>query len=181
MKKISLVLCVVALYAYALPNEIVIIRHAEKPQVGNNLSCKGFNRALALTTVLPKFGNFKQIYVPKVASKEDKTEHLRMLQTASPYAIYNGSDINSDFKKTNHQDVAKALQNDTGDVLVVWPHGNIIGLTEAIGVTNAPKKWHGNDFDTVFVITFENNDVKKPVLNIKQEGINPSEVCQSNF
>ncbi len=37
--------------------KVVIIRHAEKPDDGDNLSCKGFNRSLALTSVL--YNKFK--------------------------------------------------------------------------------------------------------------------------
>ena len=53
MQKFSrgiLIIILVAISAQivALPNQVIIIRHAEKPLIGNELSEKGFERSNAL-------------------------------------------------------------------------------------------------------------------------------------
>jgi hypothetical protein len=54
---------------------VVIIRHGEKPKTGDNLSCQGENRALALAKVLKtKFGRPDFTYVP--AMKPPASEYL---------------------------------------------------------------------------------------------------------
>ena len=66
---------------------VVIIRHAEKPESGDNLSCKGFNRSLQLTTVLyNKFNVPDKIFVSSVGNGKSANQ-LRMLQTITPFAV----------------------------------------------------------------------------------------------
>src|SRR5690242_16693594 len=66
---------------------VVIIRHAEKPDKGDNLSCKGFNRAVQLPAVL--YNKFKvpdKIFVSSVGNGKSANQ-LRMLQTVTPFAV----------------------------------------------------------------------------------------------
>jgi len=51
--------------------KIVIIRHAEKPVKGDNLTCQGLNRALQLPKMLKdKFGIPAYIFVPAIGLGE---------------------------------------------------------------------------------------------------------------
>src|SRR5438067_6361815 len=67
--------------------KVIILRHGEKPDKGDNLSCQGFNRALQLANVLhSKFGMPDHLFVPSL--KEGKSTGVaRMYQTIVPYAI----------------------------------------------------------------------------------------------
>src|SRR5216683_2463627 len=65
---------------------IVLIRHAEKPPKGYNLTCQGLNRSLQLSSLLyTRFGLPVSTYVPTMA-QGDSTKHARMFQTVVPFA-----------------------------------------------------------------------------------------------
>lgn len=161
----------------ATPNEVVIIRHGEKPIPGNNLSCKGLNRSLKLPSVLPEFGKFRQIFVPHLNSKNDTTLQARMFQTATPYAIKYDLNINSNYDKSDFKGVVNAITAESGDILMVWEHQRIPALARAFGASSAPKLWNGKDFDSVWILTFPNNNTKMAQLKISKENIQPSDIC----
>ena len=77
--------------------KIIIIRHGEKPEHGDNLTPQGLNRALQLPDVLIRLiGLPNSIYVPTLDTGVT-TMHARMFQTATPIAIQLNLAINSQF------------------------------------------------------------------------------------
>lgn len=152
---------------------VVIIRHAEKPASGDNLSCQGENRALQLVNVL--YQKFKQpdyTYVP--ALKLDKnTAHSRMFQTVTPLAIKYNLTINSQYNEKDAKRVAKSVFKKTGTVLMVWEHSAIADLARALGV-DKPPKWHAEDFDSIWIVTYANG---RAALAEDREGLSPSANC----
>lgn len=110
--------------------KVVIIRHGEKPENGDNLSCQGENRALQLPAVLYcMFGSPDYTYVPSLGL-DDATKHARMFQTVSPFAIQYNLTINSKYGEKKVADVAKSVQKKTGTVLLVWEHSAIPELID---------------------------------------------------
>ena len=153
--------------------KIILIRHAEKPQEGNNLSCMGLNRALQLADVISnKFGKVNSILVPALNNGKS-TNQARMFQTITPYAVKENMDINTKFNVTNIQDVARTLQNMTGSTLVVWEHNGIEKIVKTLGIAEK-LKWDANDFDSIWIITWENG---APVLTKDAEHIKPGATC----
>jgi hypothetical protein len=154
--------------------KVVIIRHGEKPESGDNLSCQGENRALQLSAIL--FHKFKQpdfTYVPSL--KMDKsTTHSRMMQTVTPFAVKYNLNINSIYDEKDYAGVASSVLKDSGTVLMVWEHSAIPDLASALGVKHPPH-WKDADFDSIWVITYVNG---KAVLTLDSEGINPAAECQ---
>lgn len=154
--------------------KVVIIRHGEKPNDGDNLSCQGQNRALQLPTVLyNKFGRPDQVYVPSLGLGPS-TKHARMFQTVSPFAIKYNLTVNSQFDEKDYQNVATEVLNKTGTVLLVWEHSAIHHLAKKLGVKNSPD-WDDDDFDSIWIITFAEGI---PSLSVDNEGLQPSEDCQ---
>lgn len=152
---------------------IIIIRHGEKPENGDNLSCKGENRALQLPTVLyQKFNKPDYTYVPSL-ELDKSTKHARMFQTVTPFAIKYNLTINSKYDEKDYSTIAKKIHEKTGTVLMVWEHSAIPPLAEELGVKNPPD-WDGNDFDSIWVITYPNG---KAVLSIDKEEITASSEC----
>jgi hypothetical protein len=158
---------------------VYIIRHGEKPAKGNNLSCEGQYRALALAdTLLVRLGGSPNYtYVPKI-NTGDSTSSARMFQTVSPFAIQQNLYINSSYKETDVKSAAKDVLKRRGVVLMVWEHSNIPPLAKALGVKGSEiPKWHGKDFDSIWTIEFTIS--KKGNLKIAsfdttgQEGIVP--------
>lgn len=154
--------------------KVIIIRHGEKPNDGDNLSCQGQNRALQLPTVLyNKFGRPDQTYVPSL-SLGLSTKHARMFQTVSPFAIQYNLTVNSQFDEKDYQNVATEVLNKTGTVLLVWEHSAIHHLAKKLGVKNSPD-WNDDDFDSIWIITFAEGVAS---LSVDNEGLQPSEDCQ---
>lgn len=152
---------------------VLIIRHGEKPQDGESLNCQGENRAHQIPAVLErKFGKIDYIYVPTVVSRGNKTLHARMFQTATPVAVRNHLDINSQFAGTDAQQVAQSVLEKKGTVLLVWNHRAIAKLAQSLGA-NAPV-WPDADFDSILMIRYTQG---KPQLSLEAEGPAPSPEC----
>jgi hypothetical protein len=157
------------------PQKIIIIRHGEKPAEGDNLSCMGQNRALMLSTVLySKFKTVNYIFVPSLKTGKS-THEARMYQTIIPYAVKYNLDINSRNEVGDAVGLAQDIMKRTGTVLVVWEHNNIPMIASALGIKDEKLKWKGDDFDTIWIITFNNG---KASLTRDQEGINPPAECK---
>ena len=170
-------------YAQQLPVDVVlrvvIIRHGEKPDSGNNLSCTGFNRSLALPAVLDTVtGTPDFTYVPTMTTGK-KSKSIRMFQTVTPFAVQKNLTINSKYSETDTSGAAKDVKEKRGMVLMVWEHGNIPGLARCLGVKGS-LSWSGKDFDSIWIIDFKvdsKGKLKKPTMFIEQENINPSTTC----
>jgi len=154
--------------------KVVIIRHGEKPDNGNNLNCQGLNRAIALPKILfTKFGVANEIYIPTV-NTGDKTKSARMFQTITPYAVKYNLDINSSYETGDYKSVAKDVFEQKGTVILCWEHNAIPHLAKALGVQGNIRDWSDNDFDSIWIITYRNGNV---TLTADKEGLNPSNVC----
>ncbi len=154
--------------------KVVIIRHGEKPDNGDNLSCQGENRALQLPAVLyQKFNKPNYTYVPSL-ELDKSTKHARMFQTVTPFAIKYDLKVNSKYDEKDFSTIAKNVLEKTGTVLMVWEHSAIPPLAEELGVKNPPA-WDGKDFDSIWVITYGKG---KAVLSIDKEGITASSDCK---
>ena len=152
---------------------VVIIRHGEKPLSNSNLSCEGQNRALQLPAVLNKrFSKIDYIFVPALGLGES-TSHARMYQTVTPFAIKNKLSINTKFGGKDHEGIVKHILSKSSTVLLVWKHSKIQDIAQYLGVKNPPA-WRGKDFDSIWVISFENG---KASLDINKQGITPLPDC----
>src|SRR6185312_8335799 len=134
---------------------IVLIRHGEKPDDGDNLSCKGVNRSLALPKVLfAKYGQASAIYVPAL-KLGNKTKSARMFQTITPYASKYNISINSSFDEEDYKAIAKEVRKRSGVVVMAWEHNTIPGLARAFGVQGGFLNWGDNDYDSIWAITYK--------------------------
>jgi len=152
---------------------IFIMRHGEKPKDGDNLSCQGLNRALALPNILAnQIGTPDFIYVPELKMAES-TRHARMFQTITPFAIKYNLNINSQFKTDEFSKIRKNIFEKNGKVLLVWSHSEIKKLTKALGVKKVPD-WEDDDFNSLWMIDYKNG---KAQFSIKNLGLQPVENC----
>ena len=153
--------------------KIVFIRHGEKPESGNNLTCKGLNRSLLLPAVIEKkFGTPDFVYVPALVMG-DKTSRARMFETITPMAVKHNLDINSKFDENDYAGIANDIRQKSGTVLVVWEHKAISGILNELGIQDTPK-WKGDDFNTILIVMFHNG---KAILTEDTEGLNPADDC----
>lgn len=155
---------------------VVIIRHGEKPAGKNayNLSCKGMNRALQLQDVLyQKIGKPDYVYVPSLTCYTF-TDHARMFQTVTPFAIKYDLTINSKFGEKAYKKVADDVMQKEGTVLLVWEHSAIQHIAKKLGIEENASPWPDDDFDGIWIIDFKSGT---PLWTCDQEGIVPSEDC----
>jgi hypothetical protein len=153
--------------------KVVIIRHAEKPDDGDDLSCQGFNRSLLLPKVLEqKFDIPAHTYVPALECGKS-TSHSRMFQTVTPFAVKHNLKINSKFGEDEVEKVAEDVLGRTGTVLIVWEHSKIPDLAKALKVAE-PGDWKKHDFDSIWVITFPNGQAK---MKTDSENLAPAAAC----
>lgn len=154
--------------------KVIVIRHAEKPDNGDNLSCKGLNRSLELPGLLKKkIGIPDYIFVPTINTGKN-TSTARMYQTIVPFAVKYNLSVNTKYNVDDTKDLAKDVLKRNGIVLLVWEHDHIDNIVKALGVQNVPK-WPGNDFDSIWIIDFENGTA---TMRKDREGINPSGDCK---
>ena len=161
---------------------IVIIRHGEKPAEGDNLSCAGLNRALALPAVLnelmPSPPNLT--FVPVIGTNDEDTTRVRMLQTVMPYAVQHNLTINSNFMVENTKAFARQLRRLRGTVLVVWEHHSIVEIARDLGIKET-SDWPDADFDSIWTIGFSGGGAKgkakRPVMAKSRQHIRPSAIC----
>jgi len=170
----------------AATQTLVFIRHGEKPDEGlGQLSCQGLNRALALPPVIAKsFGRPDFIYAPDPsASKKDAGElygYVRPLATVEPTAIFFKLPVDTSFGFSDIIDLQAALEKHLSAhrdilILIAWEHKQIEALVKGLldahgGDPAAVPKWHGNDFDSIYVVTISANG-RAATFALKQEGL----------
>jgi hypothetical protein len=153
---------------------IYFLRHGEKPDKGNNLSCQGENRALQLPAVIKKkMGVPDYTFIPTLTSGKATTPS-RMFQTVTPTAVKYNLTLNSSHGEEDSVQMAADLKSRKGIVLVVWEHNAIAPIVRALGVANFDKKWPGDDFDSIWIVTITNGVA---TFSKDKEGLNPSANC----
>lgn len=146
---------------YAMPAEIIIIRHAEKASNNGNLSLRGRERAAALvpyfleTTELNSHGTPVAIYAsipPKPESSQRSIDTVKNLSETIKVPIRETYEAN-DYKKM--VDEIKNNPAFTGKlILICWEHHNIPEIARAFGALQSPGFWPASAFDRTWVITF---------------------------
>lgn len=154
--------------------KLVFIRHAEKPEDGDNLNCQGLNRSMLLPGVLfKKFGKPNYLYVPSPGPGR-ATKRARMLQTITPLAAKYNLNINSQYDVEDTKKLSNALLNENGTIIIVWEHKNIASIVKHLGVNANSLKWPDGDFDSIWVVTFSKGSA---ILTRDKEGLNPLRGC----
>ncbi|HEV8051708.1 MAG TPA: histidine phosphatase family protein [Parachlamydiaceae bacterium] len=145
----------------ALPAQIIIIRHAEKPEQGNELSTKGRERAAAMapyfseTDYLTTNGTPAAIYA-MAAPKGDSS--LRPIQTVTPLATLLKMEIKNSFERDNYRKMVEEIKSSPmyhgKTVLICWGHKLIPEIARAFGALQTPGHWPPSVYDRTWSITF---------------------------
>jgi hypothetical protein len=187
MKTFLLALAAFALanQAFAMPAQVIITRHGEKPASGNELNIQGCERAYSLpnffqpdNSAVWAYGKPAAIYAMQPDSDDGS---VRPIQTIAPTADRLGLTINDTYTRLQYQPiVAEIMQGYDGQtVLISWEHKAIPGLAQAFGVTldKDTKKWPGAVFDEAWVIGFQGSKKgdAKATLQIIPESVLPTD------
>jgi broad specificity phosphatase PhoE len=141
---------------------VLIIRHAEKPESGFELSPAGRKRAEAYTSYFRTnaFGgkSLKLDYL--IATADSKNSHRPRL-TIEPLGKALSLNVDSRFKNKQFQEMADDLKaKEHGkNILICWHHGEIPNLLQALGADPAkllPEgKWPTEEFASVIELRFD--------------------------
>src|SRR3990167_2860378 len=154
---------------FSAPREIVIIRHADKLENANTglfLSPKGQVRAERFVSYYLKNYNVPDyIFVTRPGDLLHASDGLSMrpVQTIAPLAnelnVENKKfKLNDDYFKDDYGKMAKVLLSDAiyknKMILICWHHGKINALSQLLGVKSDMKKWHHNNYDSVYILKY---------------------------
>jgi broad specificity phosphatase PhoE len=151
--------------AAAQPRQVLIIRHAEKPDDNSiHLSPDGQKRAEALQRLFEKSTDRPDPY-PRpgflFATKESAHSN-RPVETVTPLAKALNLDIDTRFGNDDFADLAGELRTKPryagATVLVCWHHGTIPELATKLGAVGVPDRWKDSVFDRVWVITYRDGE-----------------------
>jgi hypothetical protein len=160
------------------PYQIVIIRHAEKPDdtadsttANPNLSMLGYERAGALAHYLPgTYGQPDFLFATQASNSSN-----RPVETITPLANFLGMPINSSFADDDYPTLANTLLSSAtyanSVVFICWHHGKIPKLCKALGAAPPFDPWPGEVFDRVWQITYPQppgSDGSPTVINYPQ-------------
>lgn len=154
---------------FAVPAQVIIIRHGEKPEVGNTLSAKGEERAGALPVffqtnpLVLDFGFPVAIFTfrPRIGGNTS----IRGIETITPTAESFGFPVHSPYTVTETTQVAQLILNesmyDGKMVLMCWEHNNMKNLVTALGAPTPPD-YPDDRFDLVYKVTY--TDPSRPTF-----------------
>lgn len=180
MNKISIFLLLLYVQsAFALPAQVIIVRHGEKDTVTRELTGAGVERAEALSSYftipnegpgfvgsagltnvsLFKFGLPVSLYAARPVEESDDFT-VRCIQTLVPTALKLNLPIHSPYgpgqEKKLVQTIFKNKRYNGKNVLICWHHTFIADLIRAFGYIppNGILPKYPNRFDLVWVLTF---------------------------
>jgi hypothetical protein len=152
------------------PRQIVILRHAEKPDdIGDpHLSPAGTQRATMLATLIPQRFPNPDFLFATAPSKESN----RPVETLTPLEIKCGPALNKDIADKDYKILASEMLGKpeySGKLAIIcWHHGKIPDLAMALGVPRseveaAPemtgKDWNPGIFDSFWSIKFADGGI----------------------
>jgi hypothetical protein len=141
---------------------VLIIRHAEKPENGFELSPAGQQRAIAYANYFKSFTMDSRAMRPDYlfATADSGSSHRPRL-TLEPLAKALGRKIDCRFKNKDFAALAREIRStDHGKcILIAWHHGEIPELVQALGgdaATLLPGgKWPPQDFNWLLELSYD--------------------------
>lgn len=147
----------------AMPEQVILLRHGEKPSIGDTLSPLGFKRSDALVTYFSSGNRPFEIATPAAiyAQRSNKNHSsTRPVQTVGPLANYWQVPLYTFYSSEKITKMVKSIDKrfTSGLVVICWSHDNLQEIARTFGVKNVPN-WPSNIFDWVWVITFSEDQV----------------------
>ena len=164
---------------------ILMIRHAEKPDSGTGLAIAGQERAQAYVVYFQNYGlNSNSIKFDYLFAAANSPESHRPRLTIEPLSKAIGLDINDNYKDKDYQklatDILQKSKYDNSNILICWHHGEILDLAGALGVdasklppeSNWPAPpWPGEVFGWLLQLCYDVNGriiVSQTICNNEQ-------------
>jgi hypothetical protein len=162
---------------------ILIIRHAEKPDMGPELTPAGEARAKAYVgyfTHLKLDG--KKWHASHLFAAADGKDSHRPRLTITPLSQATGMPLDLRFGSKDVTELATDLQSHRygREILICWRHGKIPALISALGANPDPLfpsgKWPGETYDWMVEVPFDaSGKVKPQEVKILHEHLMPGD------
>ena len=159
----------IGLKVYALPGQVIVVRHGEKDPVSRQLTEEGQERAGALayflteTDYLLQFGQPYAIFASRSIPVSDRLVP-RTIETIMPTAELLQLPVHTPFSGYQVNEIADLILNSKQyngkNIVICWNHSSIHDLLNAFGYqapfscTFPNNKYPDCRFDLVFVMTF---------------------------
>jgi hypothetical protein len=144
---------------FGQPAQIIIIRHAEKPEKGPCLSMRGEQRAAAL----PYYFESSELLVKSplravfAEYKNKPLAALRSLETCKKIADHFGLSTDFSYHPSQSKELALGLLSNEllkgASVLICWNHTDIIDLVEALGGKGLTS-WTEDIYDQTVILSY---------------------------
>jgi hypothetical protein len=143
---------------------ILIIRHAEKPETGRELSPEGVQRADAYVNYFKKFQiDSRPLKLDGLFTAADSKGSHRPRLTLTPLSQALKLPLDTRFKDKDPQSLANSLQSASHGkhILICWHHGGIPDLLRALGadpVTYLPDgKWPASVYGWLIELRYDHD------------------------
>jgi hypothetical protein len=156
-------LLLTATAAHALPAQVLLIRHGEKPDEGNELSAKGWLRAKALPQLFHRAefsrnGAPAVVFAQKPKSDGGQSRPFHTLQfVASEFHLTVDVDFARDDVDGITHDVLKNPAYNGKFVVICWEHKVLEDIAAALGVQPKPN-YPKEHFDRAWLLTYSGKD-----------------------
>ena len=143
---------------------VLIVRHAEKPDVGRELNARGEQRAAAYADYFTPLKLDGQTLTPqRLIATADSAESIRPRQTLIPLSLRLQLPIEQPCANSKVDKLVSLLRekNQAKTLLIAWHHGHINKLIAAFGgdgpaLIGMPK-WPVDVYDWLIVLRFDDN------------------------
>jgi hypothetical protein len=145
------------------PAQIILLRHAEKPDdpAATHLSARGSERARLLASLLGKQSALTSNAAVAALYATRVTQHgnsLRTGETLAPLARELSLTVLTPFESEQYRLLARCILDEPAyrgkTVIICWTHHDLAALAEALGVKPKPSRWREGCFDRLWVIGF---------------------------
>ncbi|MFY9223513.1 MAG: hypothetical protein WAQ98_12640 [Blastocatellia bacterium] len=149
---------------------ILMVRHAEKPDEGDLLSVAGQERAQAYTIYFQNYAiDGKPIEIKYLFAAEDSDNSERPRLTIEPLSKVLNLEINTKHKDHKYQELADHIlqdnKYDNSNLVICWHHGQILQFAQALGVnldklpaeSNWPTTWPEDVFGWLLQISYDSD------------------------
>ena len=176
MRVILLLFLIVVEAVMARPAQVILLRHAEKPEEvwDPHLSPRGEERARALVSFFTNTPALTGNGLPVALFAARPKGHGgggRTGETLEPLAKQLNLPVQTPYYSTDYASLVKAIMNrgeyDGKTVVVCWVHTALPDLAKEFGVKSAPVRWKDEVFDRAWIIRF--TDKKAKLTEIPQK------------
>ena len=169
MRVILLFLLLVAEAVIGRPAQVILLRHAEKPEEvwDPHLSPRGEERARALVSFFTNTPALTTNGLPVALFAARPKNHgggVRSEETLAPLAKQLNLPIQTPYPSTDPAALVQTIMNrgayDGKTVVVCWVHTDLPELAREFGVKFAPVHWKDSVFDRAWIIRFTGKKAK---------------------